>query len=80
MRCVKGKNSCGTVHSAVSESRNLVLLFAAFEGLVSNGFVCYTTYCFIRLVTPFSRRSWDKLRDRLHFIVGLSHEHKCLSG
>ena len=38
------------------------------------------TYCFIRLVMPFSRRLQDKLRDRLHCIAGLSHEHKCLPG
>ena len=37
-------------------------------------------YSFIRLVMPFSRRLQDKLRDRLHCIAGLCHEHKCLPG
>ena len=29
---------------------------------------------------PFSKRLRDKLRDRLHCIAGLRHEHKCLLG
>ena len=70
--------------SAVSESWNLVLLFVAVEAScfawIFRFTVCYSTCCFTRLVTPFSRRLRDKLRDRLHCTAGLSHEHKCLPG
>ena len=65
--------------SAVSESWNLVELIAAVEASGFAGIfrftVCYTTYCFMRLITPFSGRLQDKLRDRLPCISGLSHEH-----
>ena len=88
LRCVThrvtGKILAEKFTSAVSECRNLFLLFAAVEASCFAGIFrfteCYTTYYFLRLVTPFSRRLWDKLRDRLHCIVRLGHEHKCLPG
>ena len=67
-----GQNSCETAVTVLGESENLVLLSVTIEATCFANVLsvarCVPRSMFHQLVTPFSRRFRDKLRDRLHCI------------
>ena len=67
-----GQNSCETVTAAVRGNWNLVYLLQPLKRRVLQTFfplrVVLKGSMFYHFVTPFSRRLWDKLCDRLHGI------------